>query len=228
MSRLAGVVWLIHAYIVMAVLAVPFTPLAVIHPRFATLGVRIWCRYARSSLRLIGLRCEIRGPLPAGDVLIAAKHQSFLDIILLVSVLDRPRFVMKRALLFTPILGWYARRMGCVAIDRARGARALRVLRQVPDHPGQWIIYPQGTRTAPGAQAPYKPGVAILYEHLRRPTIPVATNAGTFWPRAGVPRGPGVAIIAFLPALPPDLPREELMAGLKAVIEPATRALEVR
>lgn len=226
MRRLPGALYLAQAYLVMALLALPFTPLALWHPRYATLGVQVWCRYARWSLRLIGLTTRIRGPVPKGDVLIAAKHQSFLDIILLVSVLDRPRFVMKRALLFVPILGWYARRMGCVPIDRTRGADALRSLNAMPDTPGQLVIYPQGTRTPPRADRPYKPGLALLAARLNRPVIPVATNAGLFWPRAGIPRGPGIAIVEFLPPLPAGQPKLQLMDQVKARIEPATRALE--
>lgn len=227
MTRLRGALFLAQAYGVMALLAVPFTPLALLDRRYARAGVRAWCRYVRFSARLcLGLRTQVRGPVPKGDVLIAAKHQSFLDVILLVSVLDQPRFVMKRGLLFVPILGWYARRMGCLPIDRGRAMQALNSLRDMPDRPGQVVIYPQGTRTAPGVQADYKPGVVVLYQRLNRPIVPVATNAGLVWPRAGLPRGPGTAVIEFLPPIPPGLPRDTVLPHLQATIEPATRALE--
>ena len=85
--------------------------------------------------------------------------------------------------------------------------------------PGQLIIYPQGTRVAPGATQPYKVGTGLLYEQLGQPCYPVATNVGVFWPKRGILRKPGLAVVEFLPPIAPGLPVPEFMARLEAEVE---------
>ena len=217
-------------YLVMAVLAVVLAPLALLDEDWVFWAVRLYCRYVRWSARaIVGLRTEVRGEVPQDEVLVASKHQSFLDIILIVSVLPRPKFIMKKELLRAPFLGWYARRMGCVPVDRGkRGAAIGRMLQDVELgrlRPGQLIIYPQGTRVAPGATRPYKVGTAALYGQLGQPCVPAATNVGVFWARRGVMRRPGLGVVEFLPRIPPGLGQEEFMARLEGEIETATGGL---
>ena len=214
----------------MAVMAVWFTPWAIVDRRGAYAGTRTWCRYARWSARLmVGLRTEVRGPVPTGEVLIAAKHQSFLDIILIVSEVPRPKFVMKAELRRMPILGWYAMRMGCVPVERGRRAQAMR--RMLADveagraDAGQLIIYPEGTRTAPGEARPYKIGAAVLYAASRQPCVPAACNVGLFWPAHGVMRRPGLAVVEFLPEIAPGLTHDAFLARLRAEVEGASDRL---
>ena len=217
-------------YLMMPLMAVVFTPLAMWRRDWAFRGNRTYCRWVRWTARwMVGLRSEIRGPVPRGEVLIAAKHQSFLDIILMVSVLDRPRFVMKRSLRWAPILGWYALRIGCVPVDRGRRTRAVEQMvagvRNNPAGPGQLIIYPQGTRVAPGAWLPYKIGAGVLYAELGDACIPVATNVGVFWPRIGIYRKPGLAVVEFLDPIPPGLDQPTFMATLQDRVETASNRL---
>ena len=84
---------------------------------------------------------------------------------------------------------------------------------------GQLIIYPQGTRIAPGVKAPYKIGTAVLYEQLGQPCVPVATNVGVFWPKRGVYRKQGTAIFEFLDPIPPGLAKNEFLQRLEDMIE---------
>lgn len=217
-------------YLMMVVFAVAFTPLAAFDRRYAFAAVHTYCRWVRWSARwMVGLRSEVRGPVPTGEVLIASKHQSFFDIIILVSVLPRPKFIMKQQLKWMPILGWYALRIGCVPVDRGkRGAAIQSMLRDVKEGrsgPGQLIIYPQGTRTAPGAQLPYKIGSGALYGQLGQTCVPAATNVGVFWPRTGIYRKPGLAVVEFLPPIPPGKPLPEFMETLKTSVETASDAL---
>jgi 1-acyl-sn-glycerol-3-phosphate acyltransferase len=217
-------------YLTMPLMAVFFTPLALWRRDWAHRGNRTYCRWVRWTARwMVGLRSEIRGPIPRGEVLIAAKHQSFLDIILMVSVLDRPRFVMKRSLRWAPVLGWYAQRIGCVPVDRgARGkavAQMVAGVRNNPAGPGQLIIYPQGTRVAPGAYLPYKIGAGVLYAELGQACVPVATNVGVFWPRTGIYRKPGLAVVEFLDPIAPGLDQAAFMAALEERIESASDRL---
>ena len=93
------------------------------------------------------------------------------------------------------------------------------------DRPGQLVIYPQGTRVAPGDHKPYKVGVGILYEELDQPCYPVATNVGLFWPKRGILRKPGTAVVEFLDPIEPGLSKEDFMAVLEERIEGRSNAL---
>jgi len=84
---------------------------------------------------------------------------------------------------------------------------------------GQLIIYPQGTRVAPGDKVPYKVGAAALYEELGQPCMPVACNVGLFWGRLGILKKPGTATIEFLPPIMPGLDRETFLSKLEETIE---------
>ncbi len=217
-------------YAAMALLAMVFTPLALVHRRYAFAGVRTYRRYVRWSARaMLGLRSEIRGAVPRGEVMVAAKHQSFFDIILICSVLDRPKFIMKAQLRRAPILGWYAHRMGCIPVDRGKRGQAIAAMKAAVEagrmRPGQLVIYPQGTRVAPGVAMPYKIGTAALYEQLGQGCVPAATNVGVFWPRRGVYRRPGLAVVAFLAPIEAGRPLKGFMAELEATVEGASESL---
>jgi 1-acyl-sn-glycerol-3-phosphate acyltransferase len=230
MRWLVSLVFNVQIYAVMALMAVVFTPWALVDRRGAYAAVHAWCGWVRwSARRMLGLRTEVRGPVPEGEVLIAAKHQSFLDVILIVSAVPRPKFIMKRELKWAPIVGWYALRIGCVPVDRGRRAEAMRqMMRGVTEGaapPGQLIIYPQGTRIAPGAKAPYKMGSAVLYQTTGLPCVPAATNVGLFWPRRGIRREPGLAVVEFLEPIAPGLPAAAFTARLEREVEARSDAL---
>ena len=167
---------------------------------------------------MVGLRTEVRGTPPRDEVLIAAKHQSFLDIILIFGAVPAGKFIMKRELMWAPVIGQYALKIGCVPVDR--GKRSLAIKKMVRDvakgrqQPGQLIIYPQGTRIAPGVQAPFKIGSGVLYEELGQDCVPAATNVGLFWPRMGILRKPGLAVVEFLPRIEAGLDKGTFMARL--------------
>lgn len=226
-------IFILQMYIALVAMGIAFTPWAVVSRRGAQVGIRTYCRYVRATARLLcGLRSEVRGPVPDTEVMVAAKHQSFFDIIILCSVLPRPRFIMKSELRRAPVLGWYAVRIGCIPVDR--GARGKAVARMRADvaagrsDPGQLVIYPQGTRVAPGCRAPYKIGTAVLYADSGQPCVPVATNVGLYWPKRGMLRKPGCAVVEFLPSIPPGLSSERFMARLEHDIESASDALAAR
>lgn len=227
---LRSLVFVGQMYAAMAIMAMYFAPLAAIDRTWAYRGVHTYCRWVRWTARwMVGLASEVRGTPPSEEVLICAKHQSFFDIIILVSVIPRPRFVMKQELVRAPILGWFALRIGCIPVDRGRKAVAIQQMvdgvEKRREMAGQLIIYPQGTRVAPGAKEPYKVGPAILYERLRQTCIPAATNVGVFWPRRGIMRRPGLAVVEFLEPIPPGLAQRHFLEHLEAVIENASDRL---
>lgn len=227
---LRSLAFLVLMYGAMPVLGLICLPWALFDRRGAFAGIRWFCLFTRwAARRVVGLHSEVRGAAPEGRVMVAAKHQSFFDIILIVSVTPRPRFIMKRELLRAPVLGWYAKRIGCIPVDRGKRGQAIAQMMEAVasarDEPGQLVIYPQGTRVAPGAAMPYKIGAGLIYEELRQPCIPAATNVGLFWPKRGVLRKPGLAVVEFLPAFPADLPREAFMPQLEERIEAASNRL---
>lgn len=227
---LLSLVFVMQMYLAMVVLAIVFTPFAIFSRNAAYMAMHSYCRWVAFSARwLVGLRSEVRGTVPSGGTLIAAKHQSFFDILLIFGALPRPRFIMKRELIWAPILGQYALRIGCVPVDRGKRGAAIEkmkadVARGASD-PGQLIIYPQGTRVAPGSSRPYKVGTGLLYQQLGQPCVPVATNVGVFWPRRGILRRPGLAVVEFLPPIPPGKPVAAFMTELEATVEAASNRL---
>lgn len=227
---LLSAVFIAQMYLSMAIMALWYAPQVLLRREAAYDAVHAYCRWVRFTARhLVGLRSEIRGEVPEDEVLIAAKHQSFFDIILIVSVVPRPKFIMKRELLWAPIVGWYAKKIGCVPVDRGKRGQAIQ--KMVADVkagaalPGQLIIYPQGTRVAAGAWLPYKVGVSILYQQLGQDCVPAATNVGVFWPRHGLLRKPGVAVVEFLPRVARGAAPDKFVAGLEAAIETASNRL---
>jgi len=224
-----GIAFYTYFYITMALGGVIFFPAAALSPRAARWCGKFWLSGVFAALRLIGgVRCAIRGPVPTGRVVIAAKHQSMLDVFMIVHALPEGRFVMKRELVRAPIFGWYAMRMGAVPVDRGGGQPALKAMVEGvmagARNGGQIVIYPQGTRVAPGARAPYKTGVHALYEASGLPCIPAATNSALRWPK-GVALHPGVAVVAFLPEIAPGMARAPFMARIEADIETASARL---
>lgn len=225
-----SLIFIMQMYLAMAVIAVVFAPYAILSRNGAFAACHTFCAWAIWTLRILcGLRSEVRGTPPTGEVVIAAKHQSFLDIILIYHAVPRGKFIMKRELMWAPFLGQYALRIGCVPVDRGkRGAAIAKMKADVARgavQPGQLIIYPQGTRVAPGVVAPYKLGTGLLYEQLGQPCVPVGTNVGVFWPKRGLLRKPGLAVVEFLPPIPPGLAVGDMMKALESAVEASSDRL---
>lgn len=206
---------------------------ALLMPRLlGTKAARVWIFGVNVGLRLLcGIRVEVRGRerLPSGPVLIAAKHQSAWDTIELLAICGMPAVVLKRELTWIPLYGWYILAMGMIPIDRSAGAKALKdMVRRAKARAAEGhavLIFPQGTRVAPGRKLPYQPGVAALYSQLGLPCVPVALNSGLFWPRRSFLRRPGTITVEFLAPIPAGLRREPFMTTLEARVEAASDAL---
>lgn len=226
---LRSLIFVVQMYVALVTLVLVFTPLALFWRGASYAWMKMFCHWIRFTARyLIGLHTEVRGVIPTGAVLVASKHQSFLDSITLLSVLNKPRFIMKKELGNIPVLGWHARLMGFVPVDRGRRGQAIAQLMadvKAGQSSGQLIIYPQGTRVAPGAVLPYKMGSAALYSQLGQDCVPVATNVGVFWPRRSIYRKPGTAVFEFLPPIKPGLANAAFMVELETQIETASNRL---
>ena len=219
-----------QATVMLPVIGLIYAPWAMVSKRGAYAGCHAYAGWVVWTAGwMVNMRCEVRGTPPSGECLVASKHQSFLDILMIFHALPLAKFIMKNQLRWAPVLGQYARKMEMVFVDRGkRGSAISKMVREVEAgrrEPGQIVIYPQGTRSAPGAKMPYKVGTAILYQQLGQPCIPVATNAGVFWPRRGLYRRPGVAVVEFLEPIPPGLDRLSFLALLEQRIEDASARL---
>ncbi len=202
-------------------------------PRAAMLKVASW--WARTNILLMraicGIKVEFRGvgKIPKGPLIVASKHQSMWETISLLRFFEAPFFVVKRELKFIPIFGLFIIKTDMVAIDRSKGGRAmLAVMRRAEEevkHGRQFVIFPEGTRTAPGAPPHYKAGIGLIYADCGVPVLPVALNSGLFWPRRTFMRYPGTLVVEFLDPIPPGLKRDEFLKRVESVIEEATNRI---
>ena len=172
------------------ILSVIALPLVLLPGKYLVHMVHFWARSIITLLGIVvGLRHQVRGlkNLPDGAVLIACKHQSAWETLALWCVLRRPAYILKQELCWIPVWGWMIRKAGMIPLDRKGGMRALRHMveraKQIAADGRPIVIFPEGTRVAPGGTGDYHPGVAALYSGLALPVVPVALNSGLFWPR---------------------------------------------
>jgi 1-acyl-sn-glycerol-3-phosphate acyltransferase len=214
----------------MAVLGILALPTLFL-PRAALLWfIRTFARLVVFGLRWIcGVRVEFRGQehVPGGPVLIAGKHQAMLDVFVPFLIFRDPVLVMKRELLWYPVIGWYSLKLRLLAIDRDGGAKTMKKMlasaeARVNGESRQMLIYPEGTRSEPGAAPSYKPaGIRAFYKSLKLPLVPLATNAGLCWPAKGLTRRPGQVVYEVLPPLASDLNPKAMLGDLETVLEGA-------
>ncbi|MFN8925802.1 MAG: lysophospholipid acyltransferase family protein [Rhodospirillales bacterium] len=177
------------------------------------------------------LRWELRGAenLPAGPCIVAQKHQSAWETMKLHALFDDPAIVYKRELGFIPLWGWFLRKVRMIPIDRGGKGRAIQSLlagaRAVVAEGRPIVIYPQGTRTAPGTWIPYRAGISVLYETLNLPVVPIALNSGMYWARRSFRKRAGTIVVEVLPPIPPGLDRETFVRTLVDRLETATDRL---
>ena len=226
---LRSALFLIWFALVSLALNVACLPLLVF-PRRATIwAANKWARLLLFGLEhIVGLRMEVRGLVPRGVALVAAKHFSMWETIALLALLDAPAIVIKRELLWIPLYGWYCIKQGMIPIDRSAGAGAIRRMHEAAkravNHGQPIVIFPEGTRKKPGAPPDYKPGVAALYAMLGLPCIPMTHNSGLFW-TGWFLRKPGTVVVEFLEPIAPGLTRRAFMTELETRLETATNAL---
>lgn len=175
-----------------------------------------WC--ARTFM---GIRTRVEGSPLSTPALYAAKHQSFYETFELMRMLDTPTVVMRQEFARIPMWGWAARRYGVIVIDRSGAATALRQMMREAKAAGaegrSVILFPEGTRTPPGAQPPMQSGLAGLYRAVGLPLVPVALDSARVWPRHGTMH-PGVVTFRFGEPIPPGLRRDDVEARVHTAI----------
>lgn len=214
-------------YVSFIVQMIIFTPIYFFLPRKT--AYQIPKNWARLNLwladKVAGISYEIEGleNLPKGGYIISAKHQSFWDTFALIPTLRDPVYILKRELLWIPLFGWYAAKQKMIPINRSAKSRAIPEMiaraREEMAAGRELIIYPEGTRKAPGAEPDYKYGIARLYYDLNVPVVPVVMHAGLFWPRHGFRRNPGHIKIRILKPIEPGMAAEPFFRHLVEVTE---------
>ncbi|HET7776805.1 MAG TPA: lysophospholipid acyltransferase family protein [Azospira sp.] len=182
--------------------------------------------------RVLGIRTEVRGVgnIPKEAAVVLSKHQSAWETVALQQWFPRMVFVLKKELLKLPFLGWAFAAIGMIAIDRKAGMDALaQVSEQGTERLGRGIsviIFPEGTRVAPGQKKRYKPGGAHLAVQAKAKVVPVAHNAGELWRRNAFIKHSGTITISFGPAIDASgLTAEELNRQVEAWIEGEMRQI---
>lgn len=211
-----------------AIIAIILGTLALIagRTRIGWALAKYWCGSNLFLLHWVaGVRSEVSGQqnIPPGGCIIAAKHQSDWDVFAIFPHSVRPAYIVKKELMRIPFWGWAARSLDCIEVDRRKGAEAIpEMMRQAHaavERGCRIVIFPEGTRKAPLAQADYKYGVARLYAELKVPVVPVALNSGLFWGRNSPVIWPGLAQARFLPPIEAGLSQAVFLDRLKKAIE---------
>ena len=219
-------------YLNLGVLLLAATVTLVLPRRAILYMATLWGRTSLWLLRVVcGTKVEFRGieKLPKGPFIVAAKHQSTWETFALLWLFEDFTFIVKRELMWIPLFGWFMWKGGMIPVDRGAGSQALTDMtahaRERIRSGRQLIIFPEGTRRAPGAEPRYKFGVAHLYADVGVPCVPVALNSGLFWPRRAFTRLPGTIVVEILDPIPPGLDKSEFFVRLQNDIESATARL---
>lgn len=219
-----SLLFIIQMYIMLPIIGFGLAPFVFLKPKWAFDVIRLYCDWVRwTASWMVGLKTEIRGEIPDGAVIVASKHQSFLDILMLSSALPRIKFIFKDELRYVPVISLYARFSNSIPVKRGkRGAAIKKMVSDVKSgqqEAGQLIIFPQGTRVAAGAKEPYKVGTYVLYEQTGQAVVPAATNVGVFWKRHGIMRYSGTAVLEFLDPIEPGLSQQDFMQAMETAVE---------
>ena len=233
MMQLRSLLFVAYLYGLMAFMGTFFIIVLMLPRRVIMWCIKAYTQAIRWGMKAIcGIETELRGleNLPDGPFIYAGKHQCMFDIFVPFLVTPDPVIIMKRELLWYPFLGWYALKSEMIPIDRAGTTKTLRAMvaaaRKRVAEGRQVVIFPEGTRTAPGDAPHYHAaGIVGLYKALGVPVVPVATNAGLCWPAHGTRRRSGRIVYEFLPPIEAGLDRKTMMRRLQTDMEASVDAL---
>ena len=201
---------------------------------------KIWCAIMTKGMKWwLNIEIKVIGKIPSRDTIViyAIKHQSAWETVFCTDLFSMPSIVLKKALIFLPVIGLYFLRAGAIPITRDQGINALRKMgrnaKKAVKEKRSMMIFPQGTRVSPGISSkekPYLPGVFLLYSQAKVPVIPVAHNAGLLWPKNSFLKYPNrlkskSITLKILPEIQPGLSKQEFLAKLETAIETSSDEL---
>lgn len=233
MTFFRSLLFLILFYFYMALMSIVLLPFLLLPRRIFKNFARAWlggCLILTKYVAGIKFKEVGRENIPEGSAIFAAKHQSAWETLALHYIIGDSAYVLKKELLSIPLFGLYLTKMDCVAVDRKAGSKAMKQMiqqaRRIIGDGRSLVIFPQGTRTAPGEDKPYHPGVAGLYMQNDVPVVPVALNSGQFWGRNAFKKTPGTITVEYLEPILPGQARRDFMDVLKNRIETANTRIE--
>ena len=218
-------------YTGLSLATIVFFPIAfLLYPFPMSLRFRIMSRWSIFNLWWLGVVCglghEVEGleNIPQQPSIIMCKHQSAWETLALQLIFPPQVWILKRELLWIPIYGWALAAMQPIAIDRSSVIRSMRTIVDEGRkrlQQGLWVvIFPEGTRTAPGTRGKYQPGGGMLAEKAGCPVVPVAHNSGYFWPRNSLKKWPGkIKMIIGPPIDSSGKSAEDIMSQVEDWIE---------
>ena len=219
-------------YTLLGVMGILLLPYAITSKENCLKVIKLYCEVVFWLLKkLFNINVLVKGVIPDNSAsIVCSKHQSFLDVLILLKVLPEPKFIMKSELSWIPIFSTYARKIGCVNIkrsDKAGSRRALKeaIKKEARIQSGQLVIYPEGTRTIPGQEVEYKKGVLALFSSLNRPLYLVSTNAGVAWSKSGKFKENSNASINFIEKLNYSKKGDHNLNYIKSKIEEDSQKL---
>ena len=154
---------------------------------------------------------------------IAANHKSAFDTIFFLAAFDKTIYIIKKELIFIPVYGWYAMRLGNIYIDRKKKIESIKkisknIVRLIKkDY--KVVIFPEGTRQAPNNIGAIKPGVFLIQERLKRPIFPVFIDSGKTWPRNSLKIEKKNILVKSLKPIPYGLKKTKFKEILKKSFE---------
>ena len=215
------------------IISIFLLPFLVFPRSWITKASQVWSFSLLFGLRIIcGLNYRIEGQsnLPEGPILLASKHQSAWDTIIMPLIFPGAAVILKKELTWIPFYGWYLRKYGVIAIERGRGFVAIQKMRSEAknclNEGRSIIIFPEGTRVQPKSTNKIHTGVAALYQDLEIPVVPIALNSGCFWGRRSFVRKPGTITLRFLTPISPGLDKRGFLQTLEQRINHAQEGLD--
>lgn len=230
MQHILSILFWIFIIIWSALIPIIYFPALILNnQKFADHGAKVWAVFGLWMLKkLCGVEHEVIGleKLPKETCIIACKHQSMWETIVMHLVFCRPVYAFKKELLKIPFYGWYLRVMSGIIVDRKGGAKALKDLvkqsKKYLERGQNIVLFPQGTRVPFGASSekyPYQAGVTALYLACGAKVVPTALNSGKFWPKEGVLKNSGKITLEFLDPIETGLSKKEFSEKLELAIE---------
>ncbi|SHM94143.1 lysophospholipid acyltransferase family protein [Roseibium suaedae] len=219
-------------YSLTLLMMVVVSPVFLLPRRWGWWVVPTWSHLCLLLLRVtVGLKVEVRGRenIPQGGFIVASKHQSVWETFALIREFPDPTYILKRELRWIPIFGWYTAKFRQIPINRGKRAAALAALlisaKEAISEGRQILMFPEGTRRPAGGEPSYKFGIAHLYRDLKCQVLPVALNAGVYWPRKSLRLYPGTVIVEILPPIQPGLATNVFHETMVNMIETVSDAL---
>lgn len=227
MLLLRSIIFNTAFYTNLIVRMIVLSPIYFLIPRKAAFAIpKAWAASNNWLMaRIVGATFEIEGieNIPEGGCIFAPKHQSAWDTFALLPYQRDPVYILKRELMWIPLFGWYVAKQRMIPVNRgARGKVMVEVMERTKEEMNagrQLIIYPEGTRRAPGAEPAYRYGIARIYRDIQVPVVPIVAHWGLFWGRRKLIKHPGHFKVRILPAIQPGLDPDAFYAQLIDTLE---------